>query len=439
MTKRSYRVVRRIATLVAIVILASTGIYAGYKAFTRTTSELQPLTAVIQPQDFTLTISANGELQSAESMAVAVPPVPVERLRIASAVADGTYVNKGDVLVEFDAEEIDLQLMAHRSDLEMAMQKISRGGLASEVEKSDVVKDKKIAQLELDRIIEFLPTDEQIYKRREIIEGQLDKDYTEKKIVFADARLQLKGKVYSLEEAILLLERGQATAKIGQAEKALASLKLVSPASGIVVYNDPGYFFGGYSLMPGRTVYVGMTLFNLVNPNKMEAKCFVLEKDAGELRADEPVTVTLDPYPGVEFTGKVKSIDKLARPIDRESPVKYFQTVVTMDKTDPALMKPGVKLKALISAGDLKAVLVIPRSAAVRKDSGFVAYVQTAPGKFEPTTVTLGQGNVIQVVVTEGLESGQVLALNPPDVKQDFSQKAKNQTSDSKPQSSDRR
>jgi multidrug efflux pump subunit AcrA (membrane-fusion protein) len=438
-TKRSHKIVRRIALLVAVVVLASTGIYGAYRALTRTTSELQPLTAVIRPQDFTLTISANGELQSAESMAIAVPPVPVERLRIASAVADGTYVNKGDVLIEFDAEEIDLQLMAHRSDLEMAMQKINRGGLASEVEKSDVVKDKRIAQLELDKIIEFLPTDEQIYKRREIIEGQLDKDYTEKKIVFADARLQLKGKVYSLDEAILLLERGQATAKIGQAEKALASLKLVSPASGIVVYNDPGYFFGGYSLMPGRTVYVGMTLFNLVNPNKMEAKCFILEKDAGELRADERVSVTLDPYPGVEFTGKVKSIDKLARPIDRESPVKYFQTVVTMDETDPALMKPGVKLKAHISAGDLKSVLVIPRSAAVRKDSGFVAFIQTGPGKFEPTPVTLGQGNVIQVVVTEGLESGQVLALNPPDVKQDFSRKAKSQSSDATPQSSDRR
>ena len=43
-------------------------------------------------------------------------------------------------------------------------------------------------------------------------------------------------------------------------EKALASIKLLSPANGIVVYNDPGYFFGGYTLLPGRVVYVGMTL-----------------------------------------------------------------------------------------------------------------------------------------------------------------------------------
>ena len=429
--KRSHKIIRRLAIAIAIVVFASGGIFGGYRALTRTVLELQPLTTVVQPQDFTLKISANGELQSAESMAIAVPPVPVQRLRIASVVADGSHVNKGDVLVEFDPEEIDLQLMAHRSDLEMALQKITRGGLASEVEKSDVVKDKKIAELELEKIIAFLPTDEQIYKRREIIEGQLDKDYTEKKIVFADARLQLKGKVYSLDEAILAIERTQATTQITRSEKALASLKLISPASGIVVYNDPGYFFGGYTLMPGRTVYVGMTLFNLVNPEKMEAKCYVLEKDAGELRAAEPVTVVLDPYPGIEFIGKVKSIDKLARPVDRESPVKYFQTVVTLDKADTVLMKPGVKLKAEISGGELKSAIVVPRSAAVKKDSTFVVYVQRAPGKFEPVPVTLGQGNVIQVVVTEGLEAGQTFALNPPDVKQDFSDKARKSNADS--------
>jgi multidrug efflux pump subunit AcrA (membrane-fusion protein) len=360
-----------------------------------------------------------------------VPPVPVQRLRIGWVVPDGTHVNKGDPLVEFDPEELNLQVMEHRSDLQMAMEKMTRGGLANTVEKTDIVKDRKIAELELEKIIEFLPKDEQIYKRREIIEGQLDKEYTEKKIVFADARLQLKGKVYSLDEAILMLERGRATANIDRFEKALTSLKLLSPASGIVVYNDPGYFFGGYSLMPGRVVYVGMMLFNLVNPDKMEAKCFVLEKDAGELRAEQPVTVTLDPYPGVEFTGKVKTIDKLARPVDRDSPVKYFQTIVALDKTDAALMKPGVKLMAQIVAGELKSVIVIPRSAAVRKDSGFVAYIQKGLNQFEPVPVNLGQGNAAQVVVTDGLDAGQVLALNPPDVRQGFSQKSKKSNGES--------
>src|SRR6185295_9762085 len=421
--RRIPRLIRRTVVSVVVVLVVCGALFGSYRALNHTAVDIQPLTIALQPTDFTLKISANGELQSAESIAVGVPPVPVERLRIGSVVPDGTHVNKGDVLVEFDPDELNLQIMSHRSDLQMALEKINRGGLASAGEKTDIVKDKKIAELELEKIIEFLPRDEQIYKRREIIEGQLDKDYTEKRIVFADARLQLKGKVYTLDEAILMLERGRANSSIERVEKALASLKLVSPATGIVVYNDPGYFFGGYSLMPGRVVYVGMSLFNLVNPEKMEAKCFVLEKDAGELKADQRVSLTLDPYPGVEFTGRVKSIDKLARPVDRDSPVKYFQTIVSLDKTDPELMKPGVKLKAHILAGELKSAIVIPRSAAVKKDSGYVVYVQNDAARFDPVAVTLGQGDAAQVVVTDGLTAGQVLALNPPDVKQGFSQK----------------
>ena len=423
--KRSRKLARRIVLAVAVVLVTCGALFGGYRALTRTAPDLKPLSVVLKPEDFTLKISANGELQSAEAIAVAVPPVPVQRLRIGWAVPDGTHVKKGDVLIEFDPDELNLEVMAHRSDLQMALEKITRGGLANTSEKTDIVKDKKIAELELEKIIEFLPQDEQIYKRREIIEGQLDRDYTEKKIVFADARLGLKGKVYSLDEAILMLERGRVTANIDRYEKALASLKLLSPATGIVVYNDPGYFFGGYSLMPGRVVYGGMTLFNLVNPDKMEAKCFVLEKDAGELKTDQTVTLRLDPYPDAEFAGKVKSIDKLARPIDRDSPVKYFQATIGIDKTDAGLMKPGVKLKAQILAGELKSVIVIPRSAAVRKDSGFVTFVQNGLNQFEALPVTLGQGDAAQVVVTSGLEAGQVLALNPPDLKQDFSNKAK--------------
>jgi multidrug efflux pump subunit AcrA (membrane-fusion protein) len=157
----------------------------------------------------------------------------------------------------------------------------------------------------------------------------------------------------------------------------------------------------------------------------MEAKCFVLEKDAGELKKDQPVTVTLDPFPGQEFTGKVKTIDNLARPIDQGSPVKYFQVIVSLDKTDPNLMKPGVKLKAQIRASELKSVIVVPRSAVVKKDSDFVVYIRAAAGQFEPVKVKLGQGDLIQVVVTEGLQAGQTLALNPPDVKRESKDEGK--------------
>jgi RND family efflux transporter MFP subunit len=423
--KKFPKLLRSILIAVVLVAAISGAIYAARSVWPSTSSEVLPLTMPLAAHDFTIRISAQGELQSAESMTIAVPFVPVERLKIADVVNDGRHVNKGDVLVEFDQTDLDLQMLEHRSTLEAANQKIAKGELAIGTEKTDITKDKKIAELELEKINEFLPRDQFIYTRRQIIEGQLDKEYTEKKLVFADARLTLKGKVYTLDEAILLLERQQANTKIGQVERALTSLKLISPASGIVVYANPDFFFGGFTIQPGRTVWIGQTLFNLVNPDKMEAKCFVLEKDAGELRAGQPVTLTLDPFPGVEFTGKVKSIDNLARPVDRDSPVKYFQTIVTLDKNDKELMKPGVKLKAQVRAGDLKTVIVIPRSAVVKKDADYIVYLVKGAGQFEPVKVKLGQGDLIQVVVTEGLQAGQTIALNPPDVKRETKSEAK--------------
>ncbi|MCI0524805.1 MAG: HlyD family efflux transporter periplasmic adaptor subunit [Acidobacteria bacterium] len=423
--KRLPKLVRVIIVTTILLSAVTVAIYAARRAWPDSSSEIAPLTVSIQPRDFTLRIYADGELQSAESMTIAVPFVPVERLRIAEVVPDGRHVSKGDALVEFDQMELDLQMLEHRSNLEMANQKITKGELGSNVEKTDIIKEKRIAELELQKINEFLPRDALIYSQRDIIEGQINKEFSEKKLVFADARLTLKGKVYTLDEAILLLERQQANNKIGQIERAFASLKLLSPSSGIIVYNNPQYFFGGFSIQPGRTVWIGSTLFNLVNPDKMEAKCFVLEKDAGELKKDQPVTVTLDPFPGQEFTGRVKTIDNLARAIDQGSPVKYFQVIVALDKTDPELMKPGVKLKAQIRAGELKSVIVVPRSAVVKKDSDFVVYLHKSPGQFESVKVKLGQGDLIQVVVNEGLQAGQTLALNPPDIKRESKDESK--------------
>jgi multidrug efflux pump subunit AcrA (membrane-fusion protein) len=419
MSPRMSKPRRRILVALSVLLgsgLVGGGVYATRRILARRAADLAPIVMRLEPRPFELRISATGELQATDSMTVAVPPVPVNRLRLASVVPDGRHVAQGDVLVEFDPAELNLQALEYRSNFAAAEQKLSKGQLAVAAEKGDIVKDKTIAELELAKLTEFLPRDPTLYSKREMIEGELNRDYTEKKIVFAGARLELKGKVYSLDEAILLLERRQASTKIDQVQKALASLKLLAPAGGIVVYNDPGFYFGNPNLMPGRTVWNGMTLLNLVKPETMEAKCSVLEKDAGELRQGQPVSLTLDPFPARAYTGKVKSVDKVARALDRGSPVKYFQILVSLDATDRSLMHPGLKLKAQVLAGSLTGVLVVPRTALARQEDGFTAFVQKSPGVFEPRPVTLGLGDLVQVVVTDGLKPGEMLALNPPDV-----------------------
>jgi multidrug efflux pump subunit AcrA (membrane-fusion protein) len=417
--RKPLKTLRTTVATIVILAIASMGVWAAWHALPAHSADLVPLTMKVEAEDWAINITASGELQAAESVAVAVPNVPVNGLRLASAIPDGRRVNKGDVLVEFDPAELNLQALDHRSSLAMANQKITQGEIGNEIEKADLQRDRKLAELELQKINEFLPRDVQIYSRREIVEGELDKSYSEQKIVFADARLELKDKVYSLDEAILLLERKQAENKISQVEKGLAAVKLLAPRDGIVVYNNPGYYVSGSMLTPGRVLWNGLTLLNLVNPDQMEARCYVLEKDAGELRAGEQVTVTLDPYPGIPFAGRIKNIDRLARPLDSDSPVKYFQTVIALDKTDTKLMKPGVKVKAAISALLLKSAIVVPRSAIAKKDAGYIIFVQRAADRFEAVPIKLGRGDLIKVEIVEGIKPGQIIALNPPDMKQE--------------------
>ena len=68
-----------------------------------------------------------------------------------------------------------------------------------------------------------------------------------------------------------------------------------------------------------------------------------------------------------------------------------------------------------------------PRAVQAMRDRGETVDIfdVRTPAEFEAVHVTLGQGDAAQVVVTGGLEAGQVVALNPPDLKQDFSHKAK--------------
>src|SRR5215510_6140921 len=129
--------------LITLILLAaiSMAIFGARRAWPSSAASVLPLMVVVQPRDFTLKINASGELQSAESMAIAVPFVPVQRLRIASVIADGRHVSKGDMVIEFDETELDLEMLEHRSSLEAADQKITKGELATGVEKTDIIKD----------------------------------------------------------------------------------------------------------------------------------------------------------------------------------------------------------------------------------------------------------------------------------------------------------
>ena len=57
---------------------------------------------------------------------------------------------------------------------------------------------------------------------------------------------------------------------------------------------------------------------------------YVLEKEAGNLAKDKPVSIILDALSDEEFHGTVRSVSSLAASLERNSPLKYFTCEVTI-------------------------------------------------------------------------------------------------------------
>jgi multidrug efflux pump subunit AcrA (membrane-fusion protein) len=163
----------------------------------------------------------------------------------------------------------------------------------------------------------------------------------------------------------------------------------------------------------GDTVWNGQILAEIPDLANMEAEVYVLEADAGGLAPGRPATVTLESRPGVEHAARIARVDSLARPRFRGSPVQYFGVTLALDRTDPGVMKPGQRVRALLRLDERPRALTVPRQAVFERDGGTIVYRRQL-GRFEPVEIRLGPSGAGRVVVDSGLAPGDAVALVDP-------------------------
>src|SRR5260370_30120783 len=145
----------------------------------------------------------------------------------------------------------------------------------------------------------------------------------------------------------------------------------------------------------------------------MKAEVFVLEADAAGLAVGQKATLTIESQPNVIWRGNVSQVDKLARPRFRGVPVQYFGVTLSLDRTDPKVMKPGARVRAVLEVENRANAFSIPRQALFEKEGKKIVYRQRH-GTFDAVPVTIGTSSAGRVVVTSGIAKGDDLALTDP-------------------------
>jgi HlyD family secretion protein len=226
---------------------------------------------------------------------------------------------------------------------------------------------------------------------------------------------ELQGAVKGAE-AILeyqALRLGRHSGRLASLEKQVKNCTIRAPHDGFVIYanNAERELF----IEPGLPVYQRQHLFYLPDLSEMEVVAMLHESIVDRVSPGMRATVQVEGMRNRRIEAHVDSIAPMAT-FNPRTDVRYFEGIVKLDHF-PEGLRPGMTAEVEIALPRLENVLTIPPEA-VRFENGHdVCFVVHDDG-LERRDVKLGQVTTDMAQVTEGLEEGEQVVLNPP--KDDF-------------------
>ncbi len=362
----------------------------------------------VQQGEFIVSIKSKGELKALKSQSVTVPRSIRSSIQIIAMAPEGSLVKKGDFLVQFDPTQAKQKLEEKRNELQNALAELEsqKASIASNMAQLE-------SQLQTQRY-----SYEQAKLRYEQMKYEAEAKRREQEINLKKAELALKQaeeKIEAqkrideanLEKARLQVEK--ARLQLQQAERELASLTLVAPIDGLVVYKEIWGPSGIAKVKVGDTPWRGQELIEIPDLSVMQVKTSVNEVDVSRVAIGQQCIIKLDALPEPTFYGKVSHIATLATR-KRNSNVKEFEVLVLIDGSDPRL-KPGMSATVEIITDRIPDAVFVPLEAVFEKEGKILVYLA---GSYRPVEVEVGPKNDTAIVIKSGLEPGQRVCLRDP-------------------------
>jgi HlyD family secretion protein len=366
----------------------------------------------VTESSFSIEVEGFGEIEAAQSQKIMTPgrrPMTIAWLK-----DENTYVDKGEVIAKFDAQQILKDSRDEELELMLLAQDIVKSNAQQNQAKKDIDSDQSFVKYEFDFTDRFAVDDLRVYSQLEIIDTFANRDFLEAKDNFLEWKETSIVEQHTNEMAVLDIRKTGVETMFNQHQKALSSLEVVSPYSGLLVYEKDRR---GEKPAIGQTVFPGRPIAQIPNLDNMQASLFVQANDAIDLAKGLAVAIRLDAFPNKIFSGEITDVSGFPRSIERGNPVTYFEIVVKLLQQDKSMMQPGRKLTAKIDVKAPTEKLVVPLQALYFKDGSTYVYLQNG-NKFNKKTVVSGRKNLYVVEITEGLSDGDVIALSLPQQQQ---------------------
>ena len=300
-------------------------------------------------------------------------------------IEEGQHVKKGDLLMELDNRQYQLDLENARASYLQKLSELLMEQKFSQNQESESEQNRP----ELDKAKKEFDEANSLFAKGLISADEFENASKKYEMVLIESG-ELQGEIREAAKGVT-----QADIQVKKAQMDLEKTKISAPFSGIIC---------DIQVAPQEHVSNAQELFTLVNIDQIQVHAKVLESEVGKMKTGREVTLSFSAHPEKDFKGTVKSISPIIDPEDRTCKV-----VVVMRNPDEVI-KPGMHAEVEIITDIYEDRLLIPQEAILLRGGRKLAFVvegELAKWRY----LELGLENEDYAEVIDGVQEGEEVAV----------------------------
>ena len=297
--------------------------------------------------------SAQGLTVPAELLSlqtVTIGPPSIRRMwtyKIQRLVPENKIVKPGDLLVQFDGQELRTRMLSRQSELDAAKKELEKLILEDNARAEDLALDLAEATMNEDKARRKVEIT--VSSRSEVERRKQAADFAIMQVRKAQAqqRLDEHAQRRIVNQQVQAARIANLQTRVDEIKDSLAKMTVKSTTDGIVILRKNSE---GDKPAVGDTVSMGNTLIEVPSLDNLSIKMEVDESDTNKVSIGQSVEVVLNAFPERVFTGTISSKGQAYRNKSQRNQKIVFDAWVTLDEMDFDIMRPGMQASVNIPA-----------------------------------------------------------------------------------------
>ena len=403
---------KRIILLAAVVIIAGIG-YWMYRSGNVSANVSEKDLLTVQRVDFPVLVNASGVLEARQSVAVGPPRLARRQgqFKIVRIIDEGTMVEEGDFLMEFDTSTISNNLVSETANYQRNQEnrQQQRGNSNISLENLKLQLEKARSDLE--------KNEEQLNAQAELASG-IDVEIMRITLDTSRYNLEMLEKQFEYEtesnQIQLQMARNQERVSRSRMDDLMDAMDLYTvraPVAGVVIYKRD---WNNNAKEVGSNVNMQDVVMEIPDLSSMRARIQVDELDSGKVKIGQDISITVDSVQGRSFAGKITSIGTILKQASYDRPQKIMEIYADLTNMDVKTLRPGMSLRAQIRVGEHPQAVVIPMTSIEGRDGrSFIQVYNDQTKKADWREVRLRTNDGQTAVVESGVDAGERIRTRP--------------------------